>query len=167
MAVAGPAGERRSLHIDVQVFDRSVHGSLGCVDCHTGIGSVPHATHTPPVVRGTCYEDVVASYRNPGEAVERPEHFMPACRDRHGTHDFLRASDRVLGVDSLGVMPVVHLYEAILAGLAILIWPPVLHDLQPDCLSAQSVVVQRQHARGQLRPRASGGRGTQEMGSRA
>ena len=39
------AGKVRALGIDSGKFDASIHGALGCRECHADIASIPHGEH--------------------------------------------------------------------------------------------------------------------------
>jgi Doubled CXXCH motif (Paired_CXXCH_1) len=55
----------RSLYISEKHFQGSVHGGLGCTDCHSSIHGFPHPAHPQPVHCGGCHaseaQDVAAS----------------------------------------------------------------------------------------------------------
>lgn len=44
LAVRGPGGTR-ALGVSARDFDVSMHGELGCRECHTDIASIPHGEH--------------------------------------------------------------------------------------------------------------------------
>src|SRR5512141_2532690 len=39
-----------------EVFAKSVHAKLNCVDCHTSIEETPHPSKLPPAQCATCHE---------------------------------------------------------------------------------------------------------------
>src|SRR5659263_88492 len=45
-----------------------MHGSVSCIDCHTGIAEVPHAEKLPRPACATCHEDVVRKYAGDAHA---------------------------------------------------------------------------------------------------
>lgn len=87
-------GQTISLYVDSAVLEHSVHGGFGCQDCHTGITSLPHAQHLPPVDCGSCHTDVAAVYNRHGLRKETPGQLMPDCPDCHGTHDILAPANK-------------------------------------------------------------------------
>jgi predicted CXXCH cytochrome family protein len=46
----------------------AMHGSVSCIDCHTGIAEVPHAEKLPRPACATCHEDVVRKYAGDAHA---------------------------------------------------------------------------------------------------
>lgn len=104
------SGRVRSLFVDPQRFYRSVHGSLGCVDCHTNFSLDPHAEVLLPKGQKLPHEEFLArsSHRNKaavlacmnchsrefqayrgsvhGESVARGGRDAPMCMDCHGDH---------------------------------------------------------------------------------
>jgi predicted CXXCH cytochrome family protein len=100
LSVELPSGESRSLHIDAEVFAKSVHGEkLSCVDCHSDITEVPHESRPFKTKR----EFSIAYYENckrchfsnysktldsaHAAAVKRGDAMAPVCVDCHGSHD--------------------------------------------------------------------------------
>jgi len=71
----------------------SIHGPLDCQDCHSGISRIPHTSQLPHVDCGSCHDDVAKAYCQHGGRTEAADDRFPACRDCHGTHDILPASD--------------------------------------------------------------------------
>ncbi len=71
-----------SLYVDPTKYKASVHGSLGCTDCHTDITQVPHKQYLAPVDCSMCHPDVAAQYK-------KSRHFKIsnepcwACHDPH------------------------------------------------------------------------------------
>lgn len=50
-----------SVGVDGDKFKASLHGSLGCVDCHTAIKEYPHPDLRTPVMCNTCHADQAAA----------------------------------------------------------------------------------------------------------
>jgi predicted CXXCH cytochrome family protein len=82
------AGDGRSLHVDADAFDASVHGVLGCTICHTDASEIPHADGLRSVdveVCSGCHDEVVTEYRTSvhgrGRVGGGP---VAACWDCHG-----------------------------------------------------------------------------------
>ena len=51
-----------SLYIDLNAYQRSVHGEMECVDCHSSIKDVEHEEDLPNVNCADCHEDAEAEY---------------------------------------------------------------------------------------------------------
>jgi cytochrome b subunit of formate dehydrogenase len=83
------ASSGRSIYVDAARHERSVHGALGCVDCHTGIRDLPHAERLKKPACADCHEDaakdVTASLHAPLGAEA-----CSACHD--GPHSVARAA---------------------------------------------------------------------------
>ncbi|MEX2043930.1 MAG: cytochrome c3 family protein, partial [Opitutus sp.] len=73
------------------LFSRSVHGQLNCVDCHATITSMDHPSTLPPAQCASCHQDEVAHYAT---SIHGMSHQMGAseaasCASCHGTHDMV------------------------------------------------------------------------------
>ena len=68
-------GKTVSLQVDKEMFADSVHGALGCANCHTDIAQFPHPSQVTPVDCSICHAGQVQSYADSihGEA-------LPAAR---------------------------------------------------------------------------------------
>ncbi|MGC8783630.1 MAG: cytochrome b/b6 domain-containing protein [Armatimonadota bacterium] len=102
-------GRRKSVFVDLAAFNRSVHKSLRCTQCHTDINpaELPHAKHAQKVECGSCHlekrvpqaptfaQTIFKTYADSihGEAVARGNPDAPRCADCHGHHDILPASN--------------------------------------------------------------------------
>ncbi|MFQ5794119.1 MAG: cytochrome c3 family protein [Candidatus Bipolaricaulia bacterium] len=77
--------------VDVEMYQASIHKDLECIDCHRGIGRLPHATTLESVRCGLCHRSAEALYQESihaeaiGEGIEEAAH----CWDCHGTHNIL------------------------------------------------------------------------------
>ena len=71
----------------------SVHEGFSCLDCHTGVTSIPHAPHLPEPDCGTCHEDVKETYVQHGRGFVGVSQAVPTCQDCHGSHRILRHTD--------------------------------------------------------------------------
>jgi cytochrome b subunit of formate dehydrogenase len=74
-----------------EVFAKSVHGKLACIDCHTAIKDTPHDSKLPPAQCASCHEKPVAQYAT---SIHGMSHQMGAsdaasCASCHGTHDIV------------------------------------------------------------------------------
>lgn len=90
------AAGRESLTLVVTGEDLkgSAHEGLACVDCHSGIGEVPHGEKLSPVDCGACHEDAVKDVAASVHKKEGPGGpYAPTCRNCHGAHKILRISD--------------------------------------------------------------------------
>jgi cytochrome b subunit of formate dehydrogenase len=72
-----------------EVFAKSVHGKLNCVDCHATLTETPHASKLPPAQCVSCHEKETGQYAN---SIHGMSHQMGAsdaasCASCHGTHD--------------------------------------------------------------------------------
>lgn len=100
LSVTLPSGEVRSLFVDREAFNRSVHGGkLGCTDCHSDITEVPHASKPFKTTREftiayyeSCKRCHFANYNKTLDSVHfralaRGDKTAPVCVDCHGSHD--------------------------------------------------------------------------------
>jgi len=83
--------------VDAKQFAGSVHGPLGCTDCHAGLsGPGPHDPAPKPVDCGSCHPDSVASWNDSlhAKAVKSGSARGAKCADCHGSpHAILPSSD--------------------------------------------------------------------------
>lgn len=84
-------GKTVSLAIQTNVFAKSVHGALSCVDCHADIKEVPHAEKLAPAQCSSCHETETKQYTT---SIHGVSHQMGAsaaagCADCHGYHDIV------------------------------------------------------------------------------
>jgi cytochrome b subunit of formate dehydrogenase len=75
-------GKPVSLFTDAAVLKTSVHGGLGCTDCHSGIRALPHAERLPAVSCEACHPE-------PGAHVGESIHGAAgvSCATCHGGHN--------------------------------------------------------------------------------
>ncbi|MDZ7262860.1 MAG: cytochrome b [candidate division KSB1 bacterium] len=87
-------GRELSLFVDEKRFGESVHGALGCVDCHSDITEIPHPEELARVQCGNCHSEVeeeyLASYH--GLSLLKGVKDAPSCHDCHGNH-YVRTTD--------------------------------------------------------------------------
>src|SRR5690242_2138156 len=57
-------GKTKSVHVDPKVFGASIHGVLGCTDCHADIKDYPHEPAPAVVDCGGCHSDKVDEWKN-------------------------------------------------------------------------------------------------------
>ena len=74
-----------------EYFKKSVHGGLNCVDCHTGITDIPHASKLPPPQCASCHAEEARQYAT---SIHGVSHMMGAsgaatCTSCHGSHEIV------------------------------------------------------------------------------
>jgi len=81
----------RSIAVDAKRFEASIHGPLGCVDCHADSGKeLPHPDKLAKAACGSCHEDIAGKYHDSMHAWAKEKAGLvgaPACADCHGKHD--------------------------------------------------------------------------------
>lgn len=86
-------GREVSLYIDPAKFEKSVHGEMECIYCHTDLDGAefPHPENLEPVDCGNCHDDIAEIYSSSlhGKAAAKGEKLAPRCWDCHGSHDIL------------------------------------------------------------------------------
>lgn len=88
----------RPVVVKQAVFEKSVHGPLGCVDCHQDLAKMtelPHPEKLAKVDCATCHTDSVEKYKAGVHASARAKGTTVAarCVDCHGMHDILPKID--------------------------------------------------------------------------
>ncbi len=68
--VEGPDGKMRSLFVNQEKFEQSVHGKRACVDCHTNITEVPHPKIEIKVSCVRCHESLWQTAQKEGKTKE-------------------------------------------------------------------------------------------------
>ncbi|MFQ5583858.1 MAG: cytochrome c3 family protein [Calditrichia bacterium] len=90
-------GKEISMYIDIDVYDRSVHGEQDCIDCHedADVEEFPHADILERVDCSLCHDDVQEKFNAGihGEALEKGDLYAPTCAECHGKHDILPPTD--------------------------------------------------------------------------
>jgi cytochrome b subunit of formate dehydrogenase len=88
-------GKEINLHVDPEGFANSIHGDWYCIDCHTDIVEVPHASDLAPVACADCHEDVAEEYVTSihGAMNAMGNTDTATCADCHGDHYILPVSD--------------------------------------------------------------------------
>ena len=74
-----------------ELFAKSVHGKLNCVDCHTAITDPDHPSKLPPAQCSSCHAEAVKQYAT---SIHGMSHQMgggdaASCASCHGTHDIV------------------------------------------------------------------------------
>ncbi len=88
----------RSVAVKPAAFEKSIHGSLACVDCHQDLATFtdfPHPEKLAKVDCSMCHTDTVEKYQASVHAAARAQGTLVAatCVDCHGTHDILPKTD--------------------------------------------------------------------------
>lgn len=85
------AGKKTSLTVKPDLFKKSVHGSLSCMDCHGTIKDLPHPDKLPHVQCGSCHEEEARIYATSIHGASQAMGVSGAakCWDCHGSHDIL------------------------------------------------------------------------------
>ncbi|HET8549793.1 MAG TPA: hypothetical protein VFL57_17410, partial [Bryobacteraceae bacterium] len=82
---------------DAAALLASPHASLECTACHADLAKkeLPHADSLARVNCGSCHPGEQAKYGASlhGRAAARGDRLAPGCKQCHGTHNVLRASD--------------------------------------------------------------------------
>jgi len=141
-------GRTRSLFVDEERFDESVHGGMDCVLCHMdldGVEEYPHPRDLEPVDCTACHDDddgPIAVFRASihGRLVEEEDELAPRCQDCHGSHYVVRRSDPASPLAPLRVTATCTQCHVEGAGVE------RVHDLSPRELRAR--YVDRLHERG-------------------
>ncbi|MBI2837124.1 MAG: hypothetical protein HYX75_02345 [Acidobacteria bacterium] len=93
------SGEVRSLYVDLNMLQKSVHAKRICVDCHSDVVEIPHAEPPKRVSCTRCHykgnpegapqTDAYLDYAQSVHAIEvaKGNPKAPVCQSCHGTHD--------------------------------------------------------------------------------
>jgi len=84
-------GQEKSVYIDLDRFEKSIHGEMDCIDCHSdldGFDDFPHEEDLQPVECGNCHDDIADIYSGSlhGQEVAKGDKLAPRCWDCHGSH---------------------------------------------------------------------------------
>ncbi len=87
--------------VETNSLAQSVHASLACVDCHTGMTDLVHADDLPPATCTACHDQqpdhdkAAAGYLSSIHGVSRAmgASAAAACADCHGTHNILSSKN--------------------------------------------------------------------------
>ncbi len=89
-------GKPVSLYVSDQTFQKSIHGTLGCTDCHSDIKSIPHPSGLTKPACGSCHSGELAAHGQSvhGKAILRGDNHAAGCLDCHGNpHAILPSTD--------------------------------------------------------------------------
>ncbi len=83
-----------SLYVDPEIYQKSIHGDMECIDCHSTIEDVDHAEDLPDVNCAECHDGSQEEYSQSihSLAIDDNNALFIGCKDCHGTHD-IKASD--------------------------------------------------------------------------
>lgn len=99
-------GETLSVYVDEKVFQHSVHGNLGCVDCHEDLADSEFPHETPQSVEcGLCHTEEQEQFKESlhAKALARGDKLAPRCQNCHGNHNILPAHDKDSNVSALRI----------------------------------------------------------------
>jgi Zn finger protein HypA/HybF involved in hydrogenase expression len=80
-----------SLFVDLEQYQKSVHGDMECVDCHSDIEDVDHGEDLADVDCAQCHDGAQEVYSESVHAsgYKQGAIHAAACKDCHGTHNIL------------------------------------------------------------------------------
>jgi hypothetical protein len=85
-----------SVAVAADIFGKSIHGQLACVDCHADLTKTtewPHPEKLQKVACATCHDEPVKTQLQSVHQQVRPTLNGAQCVDCHGMHDILPAKD--------------------------------------------------------------------------
>ncbi len=85
--------EMGSAFIDLTEFKNSIHGDMGCGECHEAIKSLPHEEKLPEVRCEKCHSEVFKEYEKSIHGKKKDGERNAKCADCHGTHYIKPSSD--------------------------------------------------------------------------
>ena len=82
-------GRKVSLFVDGNLLKETVHGELGCVDCHGDISEIPHPERLKPAQCRECHAEVFDIYKTSihGQDSIKGIKDVATCQDCHGGHN--------------------------------------------------------------------------------
>jgi len=96
LACHGEAGMKsesgRSIHVDAAKFKGSIHSSLSCTTCHTGVKDYPHPKGMRLPACSNCHEEPVGQVPKSVHAILGAD----ACASCHGAAHEVKAADKVV-----------------------------------------------------------------------
>jgi len=74
-----------------ELFAKSVHGKLNCVDCHNTLKETPHDSKLPPAQCASCHEKAATQFDTSihGMSQKLGNTQAASCTTCHGTHDMV------------------------------------------------------------------------------
>jgi hypothetical protein len=97
-------GNGTSVAVNPDVFGKSIHGPMACVDCHADLATTaefPHPEKLQRVSCATCHDEPVAAH---GRSVHAQAAKGASCVSCHGAHDILPSSDPASRTNPLNVL---------------------------------------------------------------
>ncbi|MBI5463959.1 MAG: hypothetical protein HY966_03265 [Ignavibacteriales bacterium] len=96
-----------SLFVDQKKFEKSVHGSLQCINCHAALAGkeMPHEVPVANVECGSCHdgEEKLQKESLHHKAMEKGDPLAPTCATCHGNHEIVKAKDKSSPVAPLNI----------------------------------------------------------------
>lgn len=90
-------GRTVSMFVNLNVFQRSVHGDVDCVFCHEDaeVEDFPHPEQLAPVNCGNCHDEAQEHFDKGihGQALQMNAIYAPTCAECHGEHNVLPSSN--------------------------------------------------------------------------
>jgi cytochrome b subunit of formate dehydrogenase len=90
-------GKTVNLSVNEETFKNSIHGAMfGCVDCHTDVKEIPHASGLAKPTCATCHADQQKAYDEGfhAKAIKGGVKAAASCADCHGSpHQIVVSSD--------------------------------------------------------------------------
>jgi len=85
-----------SLFVDLKSYQKSIHGDMDCIDCHSTIEDADHEEDLPEVNCADCHDDAQEEFSESIHAIARPVEGINIanCKNCHGTH-YILASDNL------------------------------------------------------------------------
>ncbi len=103
-------GEEVSIYVDHKQYSGSIHGELGCTDCHTDLVDTEetgaHDVPVEPVDCSLCHADESEVYATSihGQLLGMGDTDVPNCASCHGKHNILPATDPNSTVNKFNLM---------------------------------------------------------------
>lgn len=90
-------GKTYSAFVNNTIFQKSIHGSLNCIDCHSDVdpADLPHQDDLKPADCSSCHKDETDLYKQclHGKAKSKGDKLAPTCETCHGSHNILSSSN--------------------------------------------------------------------------
>lgn len=96
------AGEKVSLYVDQEAYQKSIHGTNSCLTCHPNTPSIPHKNALHGLAEKNavnkrcqeCHQDIAKEYvkssHGIGEGYNKPNAY---CFDCHGVHNIMKKQE--------------------------------------------------------------------------
>jgi len=80
--------------VDIEKFQKSVHGQQACDDCHFEFGAYPHPEQTETAKCADCHDAAAAEHAESVHHDAKVGDRTVGCADCHGLHDILKPDNR-------------------------------------------------------------------------